>query len=171
MRELWGTLLCWKMLLTCGKRNEEGTKLFWKHMFVGDEHLRTWCWLVKCFISIVMGMKPPWKGISTEWRYLCSSVVYFGGFPVILTSSPSPTSLSVHWKSLCFSKIKPLGPQLFSNVGSSWCKGNLLRILCCCLKEHYLQLNIKILVSVWEFVLAVLNYIFSLNYKHVLHWV
>lgn len=44
----------------------------------------------KCFINIVMGLKPPWRGMSLEWRSLCTSVVYFGGFPVILASSPSP---------------------------------------------------------------------------------
>lgn len=37
-----------------------------------------------------MGMKPPWKGTSLDWRSLSTSVVYFGGFPVILASSPSP---------------------------------------------------------------------------------
>lgn len=58
--------------------------------FVSAEYLKTWCWVMKCCINILTGMKPLWKGISIQWRYICAYVVYFEGFPVIVTSWPSP---------------------------------------------------------------------------------
>lgn len=58
--------------------------------FVRAEHLRTWRWVVKCFINIVTRMEPPWKGISIQQRYIYAYMVYFGRFSVVLTSSSPP---------------------------------------------------------------------------------
>lgn len=106
----WGScrkLHCWKMLLSFGKRNEEGTELFWKpseacgsqapeNMMLSSEML------YQCFEGSMEGNK-----CKVE-VHLC----LYGLFWRISSHTKKPNiswHLVVCTDNLCFSKIKPLG--------------------------------------------------------------
>lgn len=183
MRELWGALLCGKMLLSFGKCNEEGTELSWKPVFVGAEHLRTWAvngWVVKhkqlsseMLYQYYDGDEASMEGAKCRVEVpLCP-----GGLFWRISSHSNKHTISQHlsvrtdkhWEALRASARS-------SHRGRSWsaalgAKGTWrgssaavsrqseLRTH----KELYLQLNIKIFVSVREFNLTLLNEIFHLN--------
>lgn len=137
-------------------------------MFVSSEHLRMRCRAGKRFIDNATVMKPPRKNIGLQQRCIGACTACFETFPAILTSSPRPGISLCTLTTPCFSRTRPLGLLLGSAVGSTQhsAQGTWTESFAAASGRRdpqgdYLHRNIKMFVR--EFILALLNYIFSLH--------